>query len=204
MTGFTNREPADAGPGSTWRKSTYSGAQGNCVEVSHLASGEVAVRNSRDPGGPPLVFTAEEMDAFIAGVKDGEFDRSSSPSTFQVDHDPEGAQARHQAIGSELHSIVDRLAPGETVLGREDAEKLMRVLGAVALLHRMHRVDRRGRCTICSTKSSRLWGSRQARDLCSVHSALSLHLGRTLAAFGYSPAGDPSFRDVRTPVTDTL
>ena len=60
--------------GAAWRKSTYSGAVGNCVEVAPLADGGFAVRNSRFPEGPALIFTAAEMTAFVAGVKDGEFD----------------------------------------------------------------------------------------------------------------------------------
>jgi hypothetical protein len=32
------------------------------------------MRNSRDPGGPALVYTREEMSAFIAGAQAGEFD----------------------------------------------------------------------------------------------------------------------------------
>lgn len=58
----------------TWRKSSHSGSMGNCVEVARLASGDVAVRNSRDPHGPALVYTKAEIAAFLAGVKDGEFD----------------------------------------------------------------------------------------------------------------------------------
>jgi len=57
-----------------WRKSRYSGAVGNCVEVANLDSGEIAVRNSRFPNGPALVYTQDELAAFIAGAKDGEFD----------------------------------------------------------------------------------------------------------------------------------
>lgn len=60
--------------GVAWRKSTRSGAQGNCVEVAALDGGEVAVRNSRDPHGPALIYTGAEMTAFLAGAKDGEFD----------------------------------------------------------------------------------------------------------------------------------
>ncbi len=69
-----NGMPAEHVSGATWRKSSYSGAQGNCVEVAHLPGGGVAFRNSRDPEGPALVYTREEMQAFTAGVKDGEFD----------------------------------------------------------------------------------------------------------------------------------
>jgi hypothetical protein len=43
------------------------------VEVAFLPSGEVAMRNSRDPGGPALVFTRPEWDAFLGGAGDGEF-----------------------------------------------------------------------------------------------------------------------------------
>ena len=62
--------------GATWRKSTRSsGNSGNCVEVAPLPDdGGVAVRNSRDPLGPALLFTAAEMTAFILGVRDGDFD----------------------------------------------------------------------------------------------------------------------------------
>ncbi|MFI8186035.1 DUF397 domain-containing protein [Actinacidiphila glaucinigra] len=57
-----------------WIKSRHSTPDGNCVEVALLSGGEVAVRNSRDPHGPALIYTRGEVAAFIAGVKDGEFD----------------------------------------------------------------------------------------------------------------------------------
>jgi hypothetical protein len=60
--------------GVSWRKSRHSGAVGNCVEVATLETGEIAMRNSRFPAGPALVYTREEISAFIAGAKDGEFD----------------------------------------------------------------------------------------------------------------------------------
>ena len=59
-----------------WIKSSYSGPTGgNCVEVAFLDGGEVAVRNSRVPDGPALVFTRAEWDAFVSGARDGEFSR---------------------------------------------------------------------------------------------------------------------------------
>ena len=58
----------------TWTKSSYSGGNGACVEVKSPAPSLVAVRDSKDPGGPALRFTWHEWRAFIAGVKQGEFD----------------------------------------------------------------------------------------------------------------------------------
>ncbi|MGW6412946.1 DUF397 domain-containing protein [Streptomyces vinaceus] len=61
-------------PGVVWIKSSASVGNGNCVEVASLAGGDVAVRNSRFPDGPALVFTAGEIEAFLRGAKDAEFD----------------------------------------------------------------------------------------------------------------------------------
>ncbi|HEV2639403.1 MAG TPA: DUF397 domain-containing protein [Actinocrinis sp.] len=61
--------------GAVWRKASYSNTQGgNCVEVADLPDG-MAVRDSKDPDGPTLQFTLAEWQAFVAGIKDGEFDR---------------------------------------------------------------------------------------------------------------------------------
>lgn len=57
----------------TWRKSSYSNPSGNCVEAAELPAGGVAVRNSRHPDGPALVFTRAEWDAFVRGARDGDF-----------------------------------------------------------------------------------------------------------------------------------
>ncbi|WP_239377608.1 MULTISPECIES: DUF397 domain-containing protein [unclassified Frankia] len=56
-----------------WRKSSYSATQTNCVEVARTSE-IIAVRDSKDPTGPVLVFTPSEWAAFVAGVSDGEFD----------------------------------------------------------------------------------------------------------------------------------
>lgn len=60
--------------GAVWRKSAHSGAVGNCVELAPIGNGDVAVRNSRDPLGPALIYTWDEMAAFFTSVRDGEFD----------------------------------------------------------------------------------------------------------------------------------
>ena len=63
--------------GAVWRKSTRSGNGGNsCVEVAKNLPGVVGVRDSKDRSGPALGFGPEAWAAFLAGVKDGEFDLS--------------------------------------------------------------------------------------------------------------------------------
>lgn len=54
-----------------WHTSSYSGANGDCVEVAANLPGAVAVRDSKDRGGPALVFPAAEWAAFIARLKNG-------------------------------------------------------------------------------------------------------------------------------------
>jgi hypothetical protein len=58
-----------------WQKSRRSSPNGNCVELAALPSADgIAIRNSRDPDGPALIYTVEEIEAFIRGVRDGDFD----------------------------------------------------------------------------------------------------------------------------------
>lgn len=60
--------------GVVWQKSRHSNSQGSCVEFAKLPDGDVAMRNSRYPDGPALVYTPAEIEALLLGVKDGEFD----------------------------------------------------------------------------------------------------------------------------------
>jgi hypothetical protein len=60
--------------GAAWRKSSYSNGATNCVEVALLPDGGVAVRHSRRPDAEVIVYSRSEWAAFVAGVKDSEFD----------------------------------------------------------------------------------------------------------------------------------
>lgn len=61
-----------------WRKSRASNPSGNCVELAPLPGGDVAVRNSRHPAGPVLIYTRAELAAFLKGAQNGEFDDLAS------------------------------------------------------------------------------------------------------------------------------
>jgi predicted secreted Zn-dependent protease len=59
----------------TWRKSSRSGINGECVELAALPSA-VAVRDSKARSGPMLAFRSHEWRTFVTGVKHGRFDPS--------------------------------------------------------------------------------------------------------------------------------
>ncbi|MGK4582344.1 DUF397 domain-containing protein [Kitasatospora sp. HPMI-4] len=59
--------------GTSWLKSSHSDNGGQCVEVAPGYPGIMPVRDSKDPQGPALVFSADAFAAFVAGVKSGEF-----------------------------------------------------------------------------------------------------------------------------------
>lgn len=92
-------EPCSAGSAGTpaqltWVKSRHSNPSGNCVELACLPTGEIAVRNSRYPAGPVLVYTRAEMAAFLSGAREGEFDFMVSLSLrSQLQGAPRGPRA---------------------------------------------------------------------------------------------------------------
>jgi hypothetical protein len=57
--------------GLAWAKSSYSGNNGECVEVAVLADGSRALRDSKDPHGPALVFPADAFGAFVGAAISG-------------------------------------------------------------------------------------------------------------------------------------
>jgi hypothetical protein len=62
---------AGLGP-AAWRKSSYSGQAGSCVEVADIRQAAVGVRDSKDPGGPALVIGPDAWGVLTRRIKDGE------------------------------------------------------------------------------------------------------------------------------------
>lgn len=67
----------DIQSGIGWIKSSLSFSNSNCVEVASLPGSGIGVRDSKDAEGPFLRFTPGEWDAFLGGVRNGEFDSFS-------------------------------------------------------------------------------------------------------------------------------
>ena len=61
-----------------WLKAHRSTANGQCVEIASTA-GKIAMRDSKDPDGPVLVYTPAEFSAFLEGARNGEFDHLAHP-----------------------------------------------------------------------------------------------------------------------------
>jgi hypothetical protein len=74
MQGVRNGMTAGGLPEAYWQASRHADPQASRVELALLPGGSVAMRNSRHPGGPALIYTHAEIEAFIAGAKDGDFD----------------------------------------------------------------------------------------------------------------------------------
>ncbi|MFI7501340.1 DUF397 domain-containing protein [Streptomyces sp. NPDC049687] len=64
------------GAAHAWTKSSYSTAQGACVEVRSPITSALAVRDSKVPEGPTLAFPAQSWNAFVAEVSRGAFERA--------------------------------------------------------------------------------------------------------------------------------
>ncbi|HTZ91622.1 MAG TPA: DUF397 domain-containing protein [Streptosporangiaceae bacterium] len=65
-------QPAFGTDELNWRRSSLCGSHGSCVEIASLPDGGTALRDGKSPDRV-LFFSREEWDAFMAGVKAGEF-----------------------------------------------------------------------------------------------------------------------------------
>mgnify|MGYP001201352110 CR=1 FL=1 len=65
----------DGSAAPEWKKSSWSAANGHCVEVAQLPDGLIGVRDSKDtaPGRPVLTFTRREWGSFLAGIAASDF-----------------------------------------------------------------------------------------------------------------------------------
>jgi hypothetical protein len=69
-----NVPEASAAESITWRKATASDANSGCVEIASLADGQVGIRDSKNPGAPALVVSADAWAGLLMAVKAGLLD----------------------------------------------------------------------------------------------------------------------------------
>jgi hypothetical protein len=74
MQDIYNGIPATKLEGAQWRKSQRSNSQGACVELARLGETTVAMRNSRDPQGTALIYSADAVRTMVGALRSGEFD----------------------------------------------------------------------------------------------------------------------------------
>jgi len=67
----------DSNPHHDWRKAKRSMSNGDCVEVV-TGTGEVAVRDTKDPKGPVQKYTVPCWRCFLKAARNGQFDASQS------------------------------------------------------------------------------------------------------------------------------
>ncbi|MFE6868163.1 DUF397 domain-containing protein [Kitasatospora sp. NPDC057692] len=60
---------------ASWRKSSYSGDAGQCIEVADGHPGLMPVRDSKDPAGPTLLFPTDAWQSFVTAIRAGEFNQ---------------------------------------------------------------------------------------------------------------------------------
>ncbi|MFC5724116.1 DUF397 domain-containing protein [Streptomyces gamaensis] len=98
---------------ATWRKSSHSGGEGNCVEITDLPGGGLAVRDSKDTRLHPLRFTAEAWDAFRVGVLSRDlYAVRRSPSALQPALTQIGSRATTKPARSVLRTVQAAGRPG--------------------------------------------------------------------------------------------
>jgi hypothetical protein len=99
--GMPARELGELG----WEKPWSGPNGGQCVEAKQLTDGRVALRQSTDPGGPALIYTSEEISAFVRGVKAGLADhlgvQPRPPRTRRTDARP----ARNRSASATVKGI---------------------------------------------------------------------------------------------------
>lgn len=73
---------------ATWIKSNRSNPNGECVEMARLPGGKVAVRNSRYPDGPALIFPRQAVAALVRAIRGGELEDLASLCAAGVNTPP--------------------------------------------------------------------------------------------------------------------
>lgn len=104
----------------------------------------------------------------------------------------------HEAYGQELSEVLDLLLASKAVTDWAAVERrLVRSVAALVSLHDLHRLDERGRCSVCWTVPRRWWRPWPTRSTCTVHTALGFHLRPTQAVRASPLTDEPRPSSVR-------
>jgi Domain of unknown function (DUF397) len=134
--------------GATWRKSSFSnGTGGECVEVADLHGGR-AVRDSKHPEGPILVFTREGWQAFVQGIQAGELCAELEPVCEGHQRAPGDQSRRHGGARSPADHpqwlVPTPCQNGASGEGRPDRQDRLLVRTRAPAFPRMHNSPRTG------------------------------------------------------------
>jgi hypothetical protein len=120
----------DDGTAADWRKSSHSGATGNCVEIARLDSRATGVRNSRHPAGPFLRFPGVTMRRFVAEVRAGGF----APPRARVAI-PRQPRMINRVINDMADQLADLTARGFDFSDTRDARGNVVVITGIRVHH---------------------------------------------------------------------
>lgn len=114
----------------TWRKSSHSGANGNCVEIAALTADTTGVRNSRHPDGPILRYPNATVRRFVAAVRAGAF----APPRRRIDI-PRQPRMINRVIGDVASQLAELTARGFVFSDTRDARGNVVVISGVRVHH---------------------------------------------------------------------
>lgn len=120
----------DDGTVAGWRKSSHSGATGNCVEITRLDSRTTGVRNSRNPDGPFLRFPGEAVRLFLAELRAGGFAPPRTPTAI-----PRQPRMINRVIHGMAEQLADLTARGFEFSDTRDARGNVVVITGIRLHH---------------------------------------------------------------------
>jgi len=120
--------------GLQWRKAAASSGNGACVQLARGEDGTVYLRDSKDPYGPVMMYTCQEIAAFLDGAKNGEFDDLIDPGGVDG---PASARLRVELLEAKYPLLAQRtkalgVAVRGTLAGSRTARRFVMITALCA------------------------------------------------------------------------